>query len=790
MKKTKMSEIVKPFSIREDCIVKNSLFYYFYRIFPPNISTMSDVEKQNKINGFYNVLKNIKLENNLELQILVIDKAENLSENVKYIEENMKPKFSEIKEAITDEITKAENQKSSIQRAFYIVVESETNEPKNDFTRNADENGILYKLCEKRELLSVLRSYMLREFGTFDLAGVEIKSAKLYEKQKNNKKSKPKQSIYNEELMKRILPIKMTPMDDYIAQGNFVRQTLLVKNMPASFDTLCMLTKIAQLEKSSMNIRISEMNRASAISLVNKQLHSSNSTALFAKKGTERIEADKDSKTITDFYRRFINDDDKIFKVNIFIEIYGNSAKDLTAMRDKVSSALSPITYEVLRFDMVNGFNGVFPLGKDEFKTLSNNIPGKSLAALYPFAYSSRNDPEGLLLGKTEDGGYMFVDFFLRDQFITSGSYFISGETGYGKSYLQKKIISQIIARGYSVFGFDNENEYSEMIANMGGTNINAISKKVKINPFQIRSFGSPDSEIYETEIMDIDGTFFQHLSWLKEFFKILIPEITNKELSVLMTFVKDTYEYHSINENTDFSQFKETDYPTFTDLFKYIEEVASNRNKFPFYKMISQELINNCLILIKECYDGSLSPMFNGHTHIVNANIINFNIQQLLIGSTERTQAYLFNVLTYIWGIITQRKNRVLMFVDELYLLCNAENMIIVKYLRDFIKRVRKYNSIIGTATQQISDCMDPKIFTYTSAFINSAAFKFFFNCGEMDFENVKKFFALTQGELEYVKKAQRKHCLLKAGASHKYNMIVGTLPYELALFGTRGGK
>ena len=789
MKKTKMTDFIEPFLINDDYAKKDNLFYFFYRIFPPNISTMTQIEKQNKVNGFYNILKNIELNKDRSMQIVIIDKSENLNENIKYVRENIKPQYDYVRDSIIEEISKPENQNNAIQRAFYIVVSSKTIIEQETFTNNAKENGLLFEQIHKSELISFMRSFFLREFGNFDIAGVEKSSAELFELQKNKRKAKTKETIYGQELLKRILPTKMVANTDYISQGNFLRQTLLIKNMPASFETLCLLKNIAQLEKTTMNIRICDMNKAAAIDLVNKQLKGATSSKYNAT-GIEKIEAEKDAEVISDFYGKFIDDKDKMFYINIFIELYGKNTTELQTLRDKVTSRLSPITYEVLKFDMINGFKGVFPLGQDTFKPLRNNIPGRSLAALYPFSYSSRNDKEGLLLGKTEDGGYMFVDFWLRNQFITNGSYIILGESGYGKSYLQKKIINQYIARGYTVFIFDNENEYSELVTKMGGTNINAISNMFKINPFQVRNFGLADNEIYETYTMKIEGQFFQHLSWLKEFIKVLIPELNGSQLSVLMTFIKDMYEFHKINDDADFSNLSDEDYPTFTDLYKYIEKVAANKDKYAFYKMVTQQDINNCLVLIKEVYDGSLSPLFNGHTKLVNSNIINFNIQQLLMGSSERTQAYLFNIMTYIWSRITQRSNRTLMCVDELYLLCNPNNMIIVKYLRDFIKRVRKYDAVIGTATQQIADCMDPKIYTYTSALFNVPAFKFMFNCGDMDYENIKRFLSLTEGEQEQIKNAQKKHCLLKAGASDKYMMKVGTLPYEEMLFGKAGGR
>ena len=793
MKTAKMTDFIEPFSINENCCKKGKLYYHFYRVFPPNLSTMTPREKLQKINEFYNLLHNIKFSLNCTLQIIAMDAAENLKANINCIKQNTKKQYDYIRDDIISEISKSENQNNAIQRAFYLVLTSEKSIESNSLDVLAKDILLRYEKLDKKEIIAFFRSFFLREFDYFDISSIEQSANKIFENQENNKKAKkkdkkPKEIIYAQELLKRILPTKMAAMPDYISQGNFLRQILLVKNMPASFENLCLLQRVAQLEKSSMNIRITEMNEATAKRLADQQLKAASSDQVFTK-GVDQVEAKKDAKNIEEFYSKFIDDEDRIFYVNIFIEIYGKDEQELSLMRDRVSTRLNPITFEVLRFDMIDGFKGVFPLGDDLFKTLSNNIPGRTLSALYPFSYSSRNDKDGILLGKTEDGGQFFIDFWLRDKTITNGSFFISGESGQGKSYTMKKIISQLISRGYNIFIIDNENEYSDLIKVMGGTNIDTISGSFMINPFEVRCFGESDEDD-QTESIKSGSQFFQHLSWLQEFFQVLYPNISSKQLSTLMILVKDLYGIKSIDDNTNFSKLLETDYPTFTDLYEYIEKVITNKDKYQFYKMISTQELYDILILLKDVFDGSLSPLFNGHTKLINDNIINFNIQRLLMGSSQRTQAYLFSMITYLWSRIVLKENRTLLAIDELYLLCNPKNMIIVQYLRDFVKRFRKYDAILGISTQQIIDCTSPALYNYTAALINSPAFKFVFNLGDTDYDIVRKFLNLTDGEIEKIRNAQKKHCLVKAGSTDKYMLNVGTLPYEKDLFGQAGGR
>lgn len=200
--------------------------------------------------------------------------------------------------------------------------------------------------------------------------------------------------------------------------------------------------------------------------------------------------------------------------------------------------------------------------------------------------------------------------------------------------------------------------------------------------------------------------------------------------------------------------------------------------------------MLRDLLLVIRDAYDGSLSPLFNGHTNLCNDKLINFNIQELLSGSEERTQAFLFNVMTFIWHKIMKKQNFTLFTVDELYLLMNRENLTIAKYLRNFIKRARKYDSVIGTATQQLVDLDDEKIRYISSAIINSASIKFLFNPGNLAYERTKKILQLTDGEAESIFAAMRGQCLLKVGQADKYNINISKFSYEDQLFGSAGGR
>lgn len=614
-------------------------------------------------------------------------------------------------------------------------------------------------------------------------------------KAKNEIMNKP--AVFASQLTRRLLPQKMVISSRYIEQSDFFRQTHIVKNFPASFSSTCLLTKIAQIKNTTFSMRLSNMSDGEATKLINVQINNK-AAGRFSRKGTEQIKSSVELDNIKEFFEGVLKNSNRMYYVNIYIEVYAGSLRELEERSKKVKNTLQScyITSAMLVYEQKEGFAGVSPIGRDTLTMSRNNLPSSSLAALYPFSYSSHNDPKGMFLGRTEDGGYVFLDQWFRDDNRPNNSISITGESGRGKSYLLKKIISQLLARGITVFILDPEGEYRELIKSFGGTVLNCAAGNFVINVFEIRTFKTIQEEHDDDVDMELesnhsDNAFFQHLSWMSQFFKVMFPFATGFEISQLMMLVKDMYISFGIDENTDLSKLSQAQYPTFTTLYEFMYDVLKNRKKYPFYEDTFEDAsIKKLILIIKDAYDGSLSLLFNGHTNITNARIINFDIQELITGSEERTQAYMFNVMTYLWNRFLKRENKTVLCIDELYLLMNRENIIIAKYLKDFVKRARKYDAAIIVATQQLGDFLDEAIYHISSALFNTPTYKFMFNPGELDFNKIQKLLGLNEGELSYLKTAKKKHCLLKIGSHDRYAMEVGALPYEAELFGKAGGR
>lgn len=790
----KITELIK-FDPKEDYIRVPHGKVMFYKVNPPNVTIMSYEETLFPIRYFRNVLRNMP---DIPLQVLAIDRTEDLRANKAYWKKTT-PDNAFIGECIIDEISKSNaNTESGVQRGFYLAITVKDVEDSERFESTMRDCEFSFEKQTRQENINILRAFLLRDFQEFPIEVLEEEISTDYTDLKKSKQRKQTKEEYRiSEIAKRLLPTNMNIKSDMIEQSNFLRQVLLIKNLPMSFDQLCLLRKVAQIKNTTLSMRISQMNRATAISLVDKQMKSNIST-IKNKNGTQQLDAVRESEEMNKFFEKFRSDEDKMLFVNIYIEMYGETKEKLNSVFTSVKSNLEMMSFELLRYEQKEGFLGVCPLTQDKLHILSNNVPGTSLAALYPFSYSTKTDTNGMYLGQTADGGYMFVDFRKRTSTVTNGNYFIGGESGYGKSYLCKKIISQFLAHGnVRAFIFDYENEYSEPISNLGGVNIDATDVRYRINPLQVRAFKNIDEveededfkDLPRLEAFESKAYLSQHLSWLKDFLRYVIPHLQGKDMDMMMALIKDMYYFKGITDETDFKDMSNEEFPTFTDLYKFIEIVIAQKSNYPFYKLYSDEMIAGCLLMVNELACGSLAPMFNGHTTLPTREIININLQELVLGETKRTQAYLFNMMTYMWSKVILKDMDTLIHVDELYLLCDKDNPMAIQYLRNFEKRARKYNAYVGVATQQLADVSAPEIYMYTSALFNTPSFKFLFNPGALDIGNYKKLTRISDSQVSILQECSKKECLVFIG-KEVYKMIVGTLSYEKSLFGTAGGQ
>lgn len=770
------------FSVEEDrVILKSNKSVYFYRITPPNLSIMQSDEKNTVIARFQSLLNSV--DRRCRFSIFALDKFENLNENRRYIENmqcNVKAEF--MREQLLELIDSASLKGKSVHRAFYFIICADTLDEAVDFETQLNVNGFVVHRANRREIANLLRNYYLHEYVDFDTDAFDESIGLTYSKYAGREM----REYIGKALTKRLTPRRITFQSTQIQQSDFYRRVILVKSFPFKIAVKCMLSRLFKIKGTSVSMQLWQMPQYELDKMVRRQLQSKTSYMLDNDQA-RAIKAGEEMNTIAAFYQSLAADSDRMYYVNIFIEM---TAHDMTELRELQADVLSElmlcgITAEQLSFEQKEGFFAMNPLHtKTYFSESANNLPSSAISWLYPFTYSSHNDSHGIPLGNTIDGGDMFIDFLKRDEFITNGHFIITGETGYGKSHLLKKIISMLYFCNVGVFCLSPNNEYSHMFKTLGGTVIDCAQGKVKINPFDIRKLVDSEDEASDLESFRQDAAYWQHLSWLKDFYSILFPKITREEIDSLGFYAKRAYAVCGINESSDISRLTAKDFPTFSNLYSEIEKSYESAENC----LVPMEVRKSLLLLLDDVANGSLSYLFNGHTNIENADFIVFELQSLLAGSKDRSQAMIFNIMSWIWNRITAREKFYLFAIDELYMLVNKHNPIIVRYCNEFIKQFRKFKGLMGMATQQVNDVLDTQIVHETSSLFNAPAHKFLLNPGQLDIHEMIKILQLTSGENECMKNLRRGECLYKRSNETSYHVRIDKLPYESELFGKGG--
>ena len=122
-------------------------------------------------------------------------------------------------------------------------------------------------------------------------------------------------------------------------------------------------------------------------------------------------------------------------------------------------------------------------------------------------------------------------------------------------------------------------------------------------------------------------------------------------------------------------------------------------------------------------------------------------------------------------------------------YLSSFLTNLTAIEYIRNFMKRVRKKESSVILASQNLEDFAIPGIAELTKPLFSIPPHQFLFNAGSIDKRSYMEMLQLDEAEYNLIKFPQRGVCLYKCG-NERYLLAVHAPAYKEKLFGTAGGR
>ena len=576
--------------------------------------------------------------------------------------------------------------------------------------------------------------------------------------------------------------------DHYVCGGTY-RCTLALRSYPASTEELALLRRLG--EKSGVTVHI--YNRRTSAAEEDKIIHNAENKNKLDRGSTssmkQAVTAEANLQDVAALIASMRKNSEPLIHCAVFIELSARDPDSLRALRDEVTSELirSKLGADRLLLRQREGFLSSNPAGRNAFGSQFERVlPAKSVANLYPFNYSGKTDPNGFYIGRDRYGSNIIVDLDRRADDKTTANVLILGNSGQGKSYLLKLLLCNILESGKSAICLDTEHELVDLCSNLGGCFIDLMSGQYRINPLEPKLWddGSEGDDPDAPAAFRQKTRLSQHISFLKDFFRAY-KDFTDQHVDTIELMLGRLYVKWGMDDNTDFQPLSPRDYPVLSDLYDVIEEAYRNYDseEYPLYP---RELLQEVLLGLHSMCRGAESKFFNGHTNITTSRFLVFGVKGLLQASRNVKNALLFNVLSYLSDKLLTKGNTAA-GLDELYIWLS--NLTAIEYIRNSLKRVRKKESSMILASQNLEDFDVDGVRELTRPHFAIPTHQFLFNAGSVD----KKFYMdnlqLEPAEFELIRYPQRGVCLYRCG-NERYLLEVHAPPYKEKLFGTAGGR
>lgn len=576
-------------------------------------------------------------------------------------------------------------------------------------------------------------------------------------------------------------------VDHYIF-GNTYRCVWALREYPASTESQAILRYLG--EKSGVTLRIycRQVSPGEEDRIIDNANKKNKLDGSDPNKLRQAVEAESNLRDVAELVHKMHREHEPLLHCAVYLEMTADSMEYLRQLQTDVLTELvrCKLNVDKLLLRQKQGFYCASPVGYNALgREFERVLPAGSVANLYPFNYSGKTDPNGFYIGKDKYGSNIVVDFDRRDSDKTSANILILGNSGQGKSYLMKLLICNLLEAGKSVVSLDAEHELEELCGKLGGCFIDLMAGEKRINVLEVRCWNEDtDMETDESapEAFRKSTLLARHISFLKDFFRAY-KDFSDPQLDTIEIMLSELYRKWGISEETDFRQLKPEDYPILSDLYALINNELVNYRNGSLY---TRELLQEVLLGLHSLCVGADAPFFNGHTNISDDRFLVFGVGGVLTAAKSLRNALLFNVLAYMSDRLLTAGNTVAA-LDELYLWLS--NPVAIEYIRNCLKRVRKRDSALLMASQNLEDFDQEGVREMTKPLFAIPPHQFLFNPGSIGRRFYMDMLQLDEAEFELIRRARRGECLFKCGAE-RYHLKVIAPDHKAVLFGTAGGK
>ena len=591
-----------------------------------------------------------------------------------------------------------------------------------------------------------------------------------------------------------IAPSVVSFMPDHFICGNTYRCVWALREYPTSTDEQAILRHLGEMDGVTIRIYTRQVTASEEKRIIHNAANRNRMSRSSTEDLQQTVTAEANLQDVVTLVSTMHRNREPLLHCAVFLELTASSYDALKLLQTDVLTELvrSKLNVDRLLLRQREGFVSVMPSGWNHFgEQFERVLPASSVANLYPFNYSGKTDPHGFYIGKDKYGANILVDFDKRDDDKTSASILILGNSGQGKSYLLKLLLLNFLEAGKSVISLDVEHEQQDMCERVGGCFMDLMGGVYRINPLEPKCWdeGGDPEDTDAPEAFRKSTRLSQHISFLKDFFRAY-KDFSDRHIDAIEIMVSRLYEKWGISDTTDFGRLKPEDYPILSDLYDLIEEEYQGYDA-DAHQLYTAELLQEILLGLHSMCKGAEAKFFNGHTNVTSSRFIVFGVKGLLQANRSVRGAMLFNILSFMSDRLLTIGNTTAV-LDELYVWLSDNITVgttIIEYIRNILKRVRKKESNLIMASQNLEDFDREGIRELTKPLFAIPPHQFIFNCGSIDKRFYMDLLQLEEAEYNLIRFPQRGVCLFKCG-NERYLLEVHAPAYKEALYGSAGGR
>lgn len=631
---------------------------------------------------------------------------------------------------------------------------------------------------------------------------------------RKKRKQQLQESIKDLEFKDMILPNRMQTRYDRIefSNGNYVSY-IAIKIYPRRTDTKLILKDLGSVKGVSILFDLSELSISTFEKQLNKTVQNE-ADGMKRKSNVDIVKQGVNEKAQSNFMTELYNNNEKTYKGTVIIKMVAPNLDELNTLRKTVKSKLSArsILADNLSYRQKDAYASFMPFNNNKIHGfIEHPYTAQTFANLWLPNYASWIQSKGFPLGQIENGGAFYFDPFERRMSVSNSNGFVVGMSGRGKSFLLKILIFNMVLNGKNVITLDPNNEFADLVTNLGGQAIplpllNVLEIRVHDNELKQEIMNMKDAEISD---------FKFHLNFLRTWYTTYGTDIENKEDKCFEFLCKHIYAKFNINEDMDYLNLPAQQYPRLRDV--YHEAVALSKKRL-------SELVDEGIIWKPEQFlsvaqtlqtavlDGSDSQYFDVYTSApmdLSKQII-LAIQLKAINNLKPStkSAIYLNMNNYISALIlSDRTTPFLYGWDELHMAVDkrpdADNQAIKEFATVYAI-ARKFEVATWAATTSPQHLKHHSVVDSTTTIFSQCAFKFIFQVVGDDYKHLIEMVSnLNEIVKEKVQLLPRFECISVIGENINFKVKVKGAnlndlqgdedPYlvEMAkLFGDAGGR